>query len=83
LFVVDEPNLNGIAPDLERVDAHDRPGEPIAHVGVHALDHGHHGDEEGDRHDDAQQGEERPELVLPNGLEGEQYGFGELHDLQT
>src|SRR5207247_9450455 len=44
LFVVDEPYLYRVAPDLERVHAHDRSGEPLPHVRVHALNHRHHGD---------------------------------------
>src|SRR5436190_1403383 len=82
LFVVDESHLDRIAPDLKRVDADDRAGEALAHVRVHALDDRHDGHEEGDRHDDAEQREEGPELVTPDGLESEAERFVEGHDLK-
>ena len=68
LLVVDQPHGDRGAPHLERVDAHDRAADPLAHVGVHALDHGHHRHQERDRHDDAEQREERAELVAPRGM---------------
>src|SRR5436309_2815546 len=82
-FVVDEPDLDRVPTDLKGVDPDDRARDALAHVGVHALDHGHYRDEEPDRHDDPEQREERAELVAPRGLEGLEDGFGEGHGLQT
>src|SRR5439155_21437228 len=68
---------------LKGVDPDDRARDALAHVGVHALDHGHYRDEEPDRHDDPEQREERTELVAPRGLEGLENGFGEGHGGET
>ena len=78
-LIIDEPDLNRIAPDLKRVHADNRPRQSLTHVRVHALDDGDHRHQECDRHDDAQQREERAELVAPDGLEGEADGFEERH----
>jgi len=80
-FVVDEPDLDGVPTDLKSVDPDDRARDALAYVGVHALNHGHHRDEESDRHDDSEQREERTELVAPRGLEGLENGFGEGHGI--
>src|SRR5881394_2509371 len=79
LFVVDEPDLDRVATDLKRVDPDDRARDALAHVRVHALDHRDHGHEEPDRHDDAEQREERAQLVAPRGLERLENRFGEGH----
>src|SRR3989475_128545 len=78
-FVVDEPDLDRVPTNLKGVDPDDRARDAVAHVGVHALDHGHYRDEEPDRHDDPEQREERTELVAPRGLEGLENCFGEGH----
>ena len=78
-LVVDEPHLNGIATDLKRIDADDRARQPLANVGVHALDHGDDGDEKCDGDDDPEQGEEGSQLVAPNGQEREAERFGDAH----
>src|SRR5881396_1090893 len=78
-FVVDEPNLDRVPTDLKGVDPDDRARDALAHVRVHALDHGHHRHEEPDRHDDSEQREERTELVAPCGLERLENRFGEGH----
>src|SRR5207302_10054483 len=77
--VVDETHLDRIAPDLERVHAHDRSGEPFPHVRVHPLNHGDDGDQKRHGYDDPEQRKERPQLVAPHGLQGLQDGFGQLH----
>jgi len=59
LLVVDEADLDGVAADLERVDADDRAGEALAHVGVHPLNDRDDRDQERHRDDDAEQREER------------------------
>src|SRR6266702_1282506 len=79
LFVVDEPDLDRVAPDLKRVDPDDRARDALAHVRVHALDHRDDRHEEPDRHDDAEQREERAQLVAPRGLERLHNRFGEEH----
>src|SRR5205814_7485322 len=72
----DLPHLNGIATDLKRIDADDRARQPLANVGVHALDHGDDGDEKRDGDDDAEQGEEGSQLVAPDGQEREAEQIG-------
>ena len=82
-LIVDEADLNRIAADLKGIDADDGPRETLAHVGVHALNDGDDGDEECDRDDDAEQREERAELMAPNGLKGQAESFEERHGLQN
>src|SRR4029077_17494787 len=78
-FVVDESDLNRIAPDLKRVDADDRARPPLSAIGVHALDDGDHGNEERNRDDDAEECKERTELMAPDRIDGENDGFEEGH----
>ncbi len=71
LLVVEESHLDRRAANLERVGADDRARDVLADVRVHPLNDGDDGDEERHRDDDAEQGEERPELVAPDLGEGD------------
>src|SRR6266576_166403 len=70
-LIVDEADLNGIATNLKGVHPHDRARQPLAHVRVHSLNHRDDRDEEGHGDDDAEQRKEGPELMAPDGLEGQ------------
>ncbi len=77
--VVEEAQRDRRAADLEGVGADHGAAEVVADVRVHPLDDGHHRHQESDRDDDAEEGEEGPELARPDGGEGEEKGFGEGH----
>src|SRR5439155_26398192 len=83
LLIVDETELDGLAPDLKRVHADDRTRQVLAYVSVRPLDHRDHRHQKRDRHDDPEQREERAELVAPRGLERLEDGFGELHGAEN
>jgi hypothetical protein len=59
LLVGVESERNRQAADLEGVGADDRAGDVLPDVGVHALDHRDHGDQESYRDDDPEEGKER------------------------
>src|SRR5882762_3539766 len=82
-LVVDESYLNRIAADLERIDADDRAGQPLADVRVHPLDDRDDRDQKGDGDDDAEQRKEGSESVAPDRLEREAECFVQRHGLQS
>jgi len=78
-LVVEESDLDGRAPHLEGVRADDGAGDVLLHVRVHALDHRHHGDEERDGHDDAEERKERAQLIGSYFAEGDAQQVGQAH----
>ncbi len=56
--IAQEPDRDGTPANLKAVGADDRVGDVLADVGVHPLDDGHHGHQEGHGDDHAEQREE-------------------------
>ena len=78
-LVVEQPDLDGRAPHLERVRADHRAGDVLLHVRVHPLDDRHDGDEERDGDDDAEQREERAQLVGADLAKCDAQQIGQAH----
>ena len=62
-LVVEEADLDWCAPYLERVGPDQGAGDVVLDVGIHALDDRHDSDQEGHGDNNAEQREERPQLV--------------------